>query len=380
MDEAARPEPTGRRRRTPAAPRREAPARSSWERARTIAGLPLISYVIAFALALGFYHNSYTTLSKHGMTGDEPSYLLDAFSMARDGDRNLVGQDADTLIGALRHPGLPAHRQPRRSAGDISIHGAGLPVALVPAVWIGDCAGRSDPLGAPRARADRRARRARAVRRHTARRRSCCGSTRRSPGRPGRVRRFSFSLVAYSDQLYPEVPALLCILVAIVAAMRPRPGWPAMVAGSLAAGYLPWLHVRFIPICFALLAALAVRGLGPSSPPGRQARAGPQGRRRGAGRRDPRSRARRDHALPARSSWRAAILPAFASFVDHGRSSSSTGTAAPSGRSRPARARGSAALRTPGTRSSWAASSAPTSAGCHGRRSACSRSRPPAAC
>ena len=71
----------------------------------------------------------------------------------------------------------------------------------------------------------------------------------------------SFSLVAYSDQLYPEVPALLCILIAVVAAMRPRPGWPAMVAGSAAAGYLPWLHVRFIPICFALLAALAVRGL-----------------------------------------------------------------------------------------------------------------------
>ncbi len=258
MDEAARDEAAPAADTDPA--RAAQPSgRATWERIRSIASRPVISYVIAFVLAFGMYHHSYTTLSKHGMTGDEPSYLLDAFSMARDHDRDLVGQDPDTLIGLFGIPAFP-HTIHNTSAGDISIHGAGLPFALVPGVWIGDW--QDDPIRWVRLEVvliDALAalalfavirRTAELLKIHQAFTWAAWASA-----------ALSFSLVAYSDQLYPEVPALLCILIAIVAAMRPRPGWPAMVAGSAAAGYLPWLHVRFIPICFALLAALAVRGL-----------------------------------------------------------------------------------------------------------------------
>jgi hypothetical protein len=233
---------------------------SGWARARSLAQYPLVSYVIAFALALGVYHHAYGALAKHGMTGDEPSYLLDAFSMARDGDRNLAGQNSHDLIALFGIPAYP-HTIHNTSAGDISIHGAGTALDVVPAVWIGDWQGNPirwvrlelvliDALTALALFALIR-RVAQLLRVRQAFTWVAWGAT-----------AASLPLVAYSEQLYPEVPALLCILLAINAAIRPRPRWPLVLAGSVAACYLPWLHIRFIPTCFALLAALALRGLG----------------------------------------------------------------------------------------------------------------------
>ena len=217
------------------------------------------------------------------------------------------------LIGLFGIPAFP-HTIHNTSAGDISIHGAGLPFALVPAVWIGDW--QDDPIRWVRLELvliDALAalalfavirRTAELLKIHQAFAWAAWASA-----------ALSFSLVAYSDQLYPEVPALLCILIAIFAAMRPRPGWPAMVAGSAAAGYLPWLHVRFIPICFALLAALAVRGLSavaadrPATHPGAA-----QPPDRAAGRRGARAPPRSHHRAGA-IVLAAAALPRLASFV-----------------------------------------------------------------
>jgi hypothetical protein len=258
MDAAAEDDVT-----TPAvaAPAAGAPAAqaSAWARARSLAQRPLVSYVIAFALALGFYHHAYGALAKHGMTGDEPSYLLDAFSMARDGDRNLAGQNSHDLIALFGIPAYP-HTIHNTSAGDISIHGAGTALDVVPAVWLGDWQGNPirwvrlelvliDALTALALFA--------LIRRSAL----LLGIRLAFAWAAWAATAASLPLVAYSEQLYPEVPALLCILLAINAAIRPRPRWPLVLAGSVAASYLPWLHIRFIPTCFALLAALALRGL-----------------------------------------------------------------------------------------------------------------------
>jgi hypothetical protein len=245
------------------AARQARPAAAGWARVRALAGLPLVSFAIAFVLALGFYHHAYGTLAVQNMTGDEPSYMLDAFSMARDGDRDLSNQydakrpqDMIKLFGIAFTP----HVFEKTSAGQISWHGAGVGAAVVPGVWIGDWQGNPirwvrlelvliDALAAL----------------------ALYGVLRRV-AQLLRIRQvyawaawlsaaLSLPLVAYSEQLYPEVPALLCILLALNAALRPRPRWPVIAAGAVAASYLPWLHVRFIPVCLALLAALAVRGL-----------------------------------------------------------------------------------------------------------------------
>jgi hypothetical protein len=238
-------------------------ASAGWARARAGARRPLISYVIVFVLALGFYHHAYGTLAKQNMTGDEPTYMLDALSMARDGDRDLSNQYSVTrpqeMIKLFGIAFIP-HVFQKTSAGQISWHGAGVGLDVVPAVWVGDWQGNPirwvrlelvliDALAALALFAVLR-RVAQLLKLHQAFAWVAWASA-----------ALSFPLVVYSDQLYPEVPALLCVLLGVNAALRPRPRWWVLGLGSIAVSYLPWLHVRFIPVCLALLAVLAVRGL-----------------------------------------------------------------------------------------------------------------------
>lgn len=233
-------------------------------RLASLSGRGVVPYVAAFAIALAIFLHAYQNISAQPMTGDEPSYLLDAFSMARDGDRDLSNQYsfkhpeqlAKLFGGTVAYP----HVLQLTSAGQISWHGAGVGFAVVPGVWVGDWLDNPvkwvrlelvliDALAAL----------------------ALFGVVRRA-AQILRIRMIyawaawasavvSLPLVAYADQLYPEVPALLCILLALNAAMRPRPGWRTILAGSIAASYLPWIHIRFIPVCFGLLLALALRGL-----------------------------------------------------------------------------------------------------------------------
>ncbi len=109
--------------------------------------LPWVAYLIAFMVAFGTYRYAYEQFQYQGPTGDEPSYVLDAMSMARDGDRDLSNQfsytDTKPLIKLFGIPAIP-HGQKLTDAGFILWHGAGLGFALVPGVWIGDAMG--DPV------------------------------------------------------------------------------------------------------------------------------------------------------------------------------------------------------------------------------------------
>src|SRR5262249_44343269 len=73
-------------------------------------------------------------------------------------------------------------------------------------------------------------------------------------------------VVSFAERFYPEGLALLCILIAVNCAAVRRPRWPHLLVGSIAASYLPWLHIRFIPVCFGLLLVLALRGLSAAGP------------------------------------------------------------------------------------------------------------------
>src|SRR5262249_26321047 len=70
-----------------------------------------VPYVIAFAVALTVYLGAFDHIRAQHPTGDEPSYILDAISMARDGDRDLSNQfDARhpaSLIKLFEIPAIP---------------------------------------------------------------------------------------------------------------------------------------------------------------------------------------------------------------------------------------------------------------------------------
>jgi hypothetical protein len=215
-------------------------------------------------LALGVYYLGYRHIRASQPTGDEPSYVVDALSMARDGDRDLSNQislkhpsasQESKVLGYAPYP----HATVYTGAGLISSHGAGLGFALVPGVWIGDW--RGDPLTWIRLELVlldaltalllyalvRRIGSALGIRPW-----AVCAAWLSAA--------MCLPLVVYADQVYPEVPALFCTLAAVNVAAARRPRWWLLALGASAASYLPWLHVRFIPVCLGLLGALLIRG------------------------------------------------------------------------------------------------------------------------
>jgi hypothetical protein len=70
---------------------------------------------------------------------------------------------------------------------------------------------------------------------------------------------FSAPMVVYASQIYPEVPGMLLMLIAVDALLKP-PSRSTIVLGACALAFMPWLHVRFLPIAALLALALAIRG------------------------------------------------------------------------------------------------------------------------
>src|SRR5690348_5387160 len=121
---------------------RDAVAGRTRPRSAASVAAPWLPYVIAFVVAFGFYWFAAHHINRQLPTGDEPSYVLDAFSMARDGDRDLSNQfdpnNTAPLVKLFGVPALPHGQVWVKGHGFISWHGAGLGVVLVPAVWFGD--------------------------------------------------------------------------------------------------------------------------------------------------------------------------------------------------------------------------------------------------
>ena len=204
--------------------------------------------LLPFALALAVYVTAFLVM-RPGLQGDELHYLVVADSLAHDGDLDLADEyEAAKIPEEVRHAFRYGDSDALRT-----YHGVGLSLLLTPAVALGGltlvhlvmilvAALAADQLfrllhalglGAPWMRW---AAWAAAI--------------------------LCLPFLAYSNQVYPEVPAALVLLVALrVAVMRP-PTRRALVAGGVAAGTLPWLNVRYLGISLALVAALAYAAAG----------------------------------------------------------------------------------------------------------------------
>jgi hypothetical protein len=254
--------------------------------------------VVAFAAYLIVYESM-----NPGTTGDEPYYLLVAESIAFDGDvdlRNDYASRERTLRVVNVFP-LSSHAAVYKGSGELrTLHGVGLSALLAPAVGLGGLTGARIVMVLIAALlahqlyfllAD-------------------LGLRRRYRISAWIAVAFCMPVLAFTSQIYPELPgALLVIIVLRIILRRTASTW-ALAMGSVASAMLFWLHVRYFPISFALLAGLAYaatsdRQAGTASP----AKRGLRERVRTVGADLNR------HLVAARRRWRTATLPVLVPYA-----------------------------------------------------------------
>lgn len=78
---------------------------------------------------------------------------------------------------------------------------------------------------------------------------------------------FCLPLLVSSNQVYPEVPGALIVVIAVRAMLRPGPGIRRLAVAGVGSASLPWLHVRFLPLALVLTAGLVYAACRRSMPP-----------------------------------------------------------------------------------------------------------------
>jgi hypothetical protein len=196
-------------------------------------------------------------LMRPSPNGDEPAYILEAISIARDGDVDLANQyDDPQLVAAVYgNPSLSpqAFRFPG-GHGLQSVHGPGLPLLLAPVAAVS-----TNP---------RWMRYEMVVIAALAAVLLMALLQRIPVARPWHRWAAWLAVVAsapflvYASALYPEIPAAAAVLGAVLLLARSRPTPAALVGASLLAAALPWLNVRFLPLtlAIALVALWRARG------------------------------------------------------------------------------------------------------------------------
>jgi hypothetical protein len=203
------------------------------------------------------------------LTGDEPSYLLITHSLVFDGDLDLSNNREDTRYFS-RHPLLGSDQfgfnfYNRIAQGRLTgkekgwgerqyfINRPGLPLLIAPAYWVGF-------------QADKRIRFSVLVWMNLIAAffililfflaKTHYGSV------PAGIAAFYFALtppiIFYSNQIYPEVPAALCLAGALLGLIKAEKKWELLFTGLAVAG-LPWFHERFIGLFLVLMAAAFFR-------------------------------------------------------------------------------------------------------------------------
>jgi hypothetical protein len=191
--------------------------------------------------------------------GDEIHYLMISESLHRDGDFAVRDEYADQLLNSL-NAGQPLEdhlgsKNGHYGASDYSVHLPGLGLIAYPG-WTWHSR-RLAMLGLCAA--------AVLLCREMVLLGRAWGASARAASLAATLLLLTQPLLLLSRQFFPEIPAalLLAHLARRVAERRPPlPGWkgwipPAMVGA--AAAFLPWVHVRLLPLAVLLLGALAVR-------------------------------------------------------------------------------------------------------------------------
>jgi len=236
--------------------------------------LPLAVFICA--LALFSFTRSFLISSRpddirlhYLLTGDEPSYLLITHSLVFDGDLDLSNNRQDT-VHFSRHP-LLGNQQfgfnfyNRIAQGRLSgkekdwgdrqyfINRPGLPLLIAPAYWIGF-------------QADKRIRFTVLVWLNLIAAFFIVVLFYLAKTLSGPIPAAAAALVFavtppvlfYSNQIYPELPAALCLAGALWGLIKAEKKWEILLTG-LAVACFPWFHERFIGMFLVLLAAAFFR-------------------------------------------------------------------------------------------------------------------------
>ncbi|HEY0782556.1 MAG TPA: hypothetical protein VGE98_08885, partial [Thermoanaerobaculia bacterium] len=186
-------------------------------------------------------------------TGDEPHYLLTAWSLVHDGDVDLRDEYARSDGASL---GVAPHLEPhacdyRHDGRLIPLHGVGLALLLAPVVALGGglAAVRLELIVLAALLAWEL---------HRLLRDLGLGGAREVWAAWVAVV-FCLPLVVYAGQVYAEVPGALLVVLGLrrlILAPTVSRLWIAAAAAAL----LPWLHVRFGLLALVLAAGVAWRG------------------------------------------------------------------------------------------------------------------------
>ncbi|MGB3762314.1 MAG: hypothetical protein WA966_03760, partial [Ornithinimicrobium sp.] len=194
---------------------------------------------------------------------DEPQYLLTATSLREDGDLDISDERAEGRADAYYDGVLPVQTTVLEGGARISPHDPLLPLLLGPAVGLGGWVGAKMLLSVM----------AGALAAAVA---WVLGSRwTMSPPMAGGVAAVAGSsapLAVYGNQVYPELPAALVVVVAVAAiiparllksgtAPGPDAGWSPVraIALVLAVTALPWLAVKYVLVAAALTAVALLR-------------------------------------------------------------------------------------------------------------------------
>ena len=177
-------------------------------------------------------------------TGDEPHYLVTALSLVRDADLDVRDQYAAAAYRPFHEPDLVPQARPGPDGRLAEPHNPGLPVLLAAPMAAGGWVGAKLALALMAAALA-------ALLVWTAVRR--LGVPVVPAAAVVGLLAASAPLATYGSQVYPELPAALCVAVAVAALLGPPGGAAAGVAG-LAVVALPWLSVKYAPVAAALAA------------------------------------------------------------------------------------------------------------------------------
>jgi hypothetical protein len=197
--------------------------------------------VLLFVLLATCYVASIDLRASRGasITGDEPFYLVTTQSLLQDGDLDLRQQYASASYRSFFDHADPLWRQadPLPDGRLLSPHQPGLSMLLLPGFAVGGLLGAQIQLLLIAATAFALA--YHLIARETGRRRLAWGTT--------AVVALSPPAFVYATEVYPEMPAALCVVGALFV-LRWRPGVPRGLAlvGLLSA--LAWLGMKFVPL------------------------------------------------------------------------------------------------------------------------------------
>jgi hypothetical protein len=222
---------------------------------RVPARVPLLVWLVSFAVYAAYFQGQWVYGERpiYSVTGDEPHYLTIATSLLKDGDLDVLNnyRDKDYFAYYPYHLGDPRspedmHALYGRGGRLYSKHGLGLPLLLLPAMRLGGAGVATVFMMAVTALlAVQLMLLALDVTGHwQIALLAWLGVA------------FSPPLLLYAPLFYPEIPGALLTVIGTRAALRlwrephvpRRTVWRSALVAGLAIGFLPWLHLRYIPL------------------------------------------------------------------------------------------------------------------------------------